>query len=142
MSGTVRALVVDDDRAVRSALHVNLTKHGLHVTLAETADDALAALHEAPFDVVLTDVKMPGASGIELLETARAAWPEMPIVVMTGYGSVQDAVTAMKAGAADYLIKPVSKDELIVVVDRALEHRSLHAELRMLRTQVEERYGF
>ncbi len=137
-----RALVVDDDRAVRKALQVNLTKHGLEVTLAETAEEALALLHEAPFDLLLTDVKMPGTNGMELLRSARAAWPDMPVVVMTGYGSVQDAVAAMKAGAADYLIKPVSKDELIVVIERALEQRSLRAELLSLRRQVEDRFGF
>lgn len=142
MSGAIRVLVVDDDRAVRKVLQVNLGKHGMMVTLAENPDEALAALHEAPFDLVLTDVKMPNATGIELLGQIRRAWSDVPVVVMTGYGSVEDAVAAMKAGAADYVIKPISKDELLVVIDRALEQRSLRAEVRMLRREIDERYGF
>ncbi|MEZ4235960.1 MAG: sigma-54 dependent transcriptional regulator [Myxococcota bacterium] len=142
MSGTVRVLVVDDDRAVRKVLQVNLGKQGMLVTLAENPDEALAALREAPYDIVLTDVKMPGATGIELLGEIRRAWPDLPVVVMTGYGSVTDAVTAMKAGAADYVIKPISKDELMVVIERALERSSLRAELRLLRQEIDARYGF
>ncbi|MEQ1502994.1 MAG: sigma-54 dependent transcriptional regulator [Myxococcota bacterium] len=142
MSGAIRVLVVDDDRAVRKVLQVNLGKHGMMVTLAENPHEALQALHEADFDLVLTDVKMPNATGIELLAEVRRAWPDIPVVVMTGYGSVEDAVTAMKTGAADYVIKPISKDELLVVIERALEQRSLRAELRMLRREVDAKYGF
>jgi DNA-binding NtrC family response regulator len=142
MSGPIRVLVVDDDRAVRKALQVNLGKHGMMVTLADNPAEALAALHEAPFDLVLSDVKMPGSTGLELLVEIRRAWPDTPVVMMTGYGSVEDAVHAMKTGAADYLIKPISKDELLVVIDRALEHRSLRAALVLLRQEVNAKYGF
>jgi DNA-binding NtrC family response regulator len=85
---------------------------------------------------------MPGASGLDLLQRVRASWPDVQVVVMTGYGSVADAVTAMKAGAADYLIKPVGKDELYLILDRALERRTLRAELVKLRQEVQDRYGF
>ncbi len=139
---TVRILVVDDDRAVRKALQVNLSKQGWQVTLAENVADALEALHELDFDVVLTDVRMPDATGIDLLGKVRVTWPETPVVVMTGYGSVPDAVAAMKGGAADYLIKPIAKDELLVVLERTLEQRLLRAELVGLRREVQERYGF
>ncbi len=142
MSGRPRILVVDDDKAVRAALKVNLSKSEMDVTLVTTADEALAVLREVPQDLVLTDVKMPGATGIELLERIRASWPDVPVVVMTGYGSVEDAVRAMKAGAADYLIKPIAKDELIVILERALEQKALRAEVIQLRQQVEARYGF
>ena len=142
MSSEARILVVDDDRGVRTALRVNLAKQGMHVALASQAAEALEALREAPFDLVITDVRMPGDTGLELLAKVREAWPDTPVVVMTGHGSVTDAVSAMKAGAADYLIKPISKDELLVVVERALEDRSLKAELVMLRQEVQDRYGF
>jgi len=138
----VRILVVDDDRAVRKALQVNLSKQGWQVTLAENVTDALEALHELTFDVVLTDVRMPDGTGIDLLAAVRTTWPETPVVVMTGYSSVADAVAAMKGGAADYLIKPIAKDELLVVLDRTIEQRSLKAELVELRREVQERYGF
>ncbi len=137
-----RVLVADDDRAVRNALSVNLTKAGYHVTLVATAEEALDALHAAPCDVLLTDVKMPGMGGLELLRQVRTHWPDVRVVVMTGFGSVQDAVSAMKAGAADYIIKPIERDELLLLLDRALQTRALQRELVQLRREVEERYGF
>ncbi len=132
-----RILVVDDDRAVRTVLQVNLTKAGMHVTLTESPDEALDSLRAFPFDVVLTDVRMPGGTGIELLDRVRQGWPDIPVVIMTGYGSVEDAVAAMKAGATDYIIKPIAKDE-----HRALEQRAMRAELQLLRQEVDARYGF
>ena len=99
-----RVLVADDDRAVRTALQVNLSKAGYHVTLVASAELALEALRASAYDVLLTDVKMPGMGGMELLSEARTHWPDVRVVVMTGFGSVQDAVAAMKAGAADYII--------------------------------------
>jgi DNA-binding NtrC family response regulator len=137
-----RILVVDDDRAVRTALSVNLTKHGLDVTLANAPDDAIALLRDRSFDLVLTDVKMPGGTGIELLQRIKAGWPDTEVVVMTGYGSVEDAVDAMKMGAIDYVIKPIEKQELLLIVDKALDNRALKAELRQLRQEVVDRYGF
>ena len=142
ISGKARILVVDDDRAVRTMLKVNLTKHGMDVTLATDALLALAALRERPVDLVLTDVKMPGLTGLDLLEKLRESWPDVQVVVMTGYGTVADAVRAMKAGAADYVIKPVERDELLVIIDRALERKALRAELVHLRQEVEAKYGF
>jgi DNA-binding NtrC family response regulator len=142
MTAPVRVLVVDDDRAVRKALQVNLGKSGMVVTLAETPADALAALRDAPQDLVLTDVQMPGGTGIDLLGQLRRSHPDLPVIVMTGYGSVEDAVRAMKLGASDYLIKPIAKDELLVVLERALETKSLRAEVVALRREVEQKFGF
>jgi DNA-binding NtrC family response regulator len=138
----VRILVVDDDRAVRKALQVNLGKSGMLVTLAENPDEALAALRDSEHDVVLTDVQMPGGTGIGLLEQIRGMRADLPVIVMTGYGSVEDAVRAMKLGAADYLIKPIAKDELLVVLERALETKSLREEVTALRREVDQRFGF
>ena len=84
-------LVVDDDKAVRTVLQVNLSKQGMHVTLAIDPHEALEKLRAEPYDLVLTDVKMPSATGLELLEKVRASWPDTQVVVMTGYGSVADA---------------------------------------------------
>jgi len=142
MTSRAKILVVDDDRAVRTALSVNLTKHGLDVTLCNDPTAALSLLRTASFDLVLTDVKMPKGTGIELLHSIKSSWPETEVVVMTGYGSVKDAVTAMKAGAIDYVIKPVEKEELLLILDKALENRALRAELRQLRREVVDRYGF
>ena len=142
LTAPARVLVVDDDRAVRTVLQVNLSKHGLDVQLATNARQALQMLHDGAYDVVLTDVRMPGESGIELLQEVRRTWPEVQVVVMTGYGSVEDAVTAMKAGAADYIIKPIAREELLVILDRVMENRTLRAELIQLRREVQARYGF
>ncbi|MFZ5475978.1 MAG: sigma-54-dependent transcriptional regulator [Myxococcota bacterium] len=137
-----RVLVADDDRAVRTALKVNLSKASFDVRLVSSAEEALDVLGAETFDVLLTDVKMPGMGGMELLRTVRQRWPDVRVVVMTGYGSVPDAVAAMKAGAADYLIKPIERDELLVLLDRALQTRAMQRELAQLRREVEEKYGF
>ncbi len=141
MTTTARVLVVDDDRAVRSALRVNLRKAGMEVTLAESAERALELLAGTPVDVILTDVRMRGMGGIELLRTVRPLYPDAQVVVMTGYGNVDDAVAAMKAGAADYIIKPVSKAELLMILDRAMKSRALEAEVVALRREVGAQWG-
>ena len=137
-----RVLVVDDDRAVRTALLVNLQKAGWEVVLATSGEDAFQVLREQPVDVVLTDVMMPGMPGIELLYQVRKHWPETRVLVMTGQGLVQDAVAAMKAGADDYIIKPIPKDELLVILRRALREKALRAEVVQLRAELDSRFGF
>jgi len=137
-----RLLVVDDERAVRSALRVNLAKAGYEVVLAASAEEALALLVSRPPDLVLTDVMMPGLSGHELLARLQNSHPDLPVVIMTGHGSVESAVAAMKAGAADYIIKPVSRAELLVILEKALQTRELEAEVATLRAELDGRYGF
>ena len=139
---TGRILVVDDDRAVRHSLQINLRKAGWEVVVATDGEQAIQALREEPFDIVLTDVMMPTMTGMELLVRVRDRWPETRVVVMTGHGSVPDAVSALKAGADDYIIKPVSKDELLVILSRALREKALRAEVVMLRAELDQRYGF
>ena len=137
-----RVLVVDDDRGVRTALRVNLTRAGYNVTLAPDAEEALERARAGRFEVVITDVKMPGMSGHALLERLKAEQPELPVVVMTGHGGVEGAVQAMRAGAANYVIKPVSRDELAVVLERARRARALEAEVVQLRAELAGRAGF
>ena len=131
-----RILVVDDEEAVRTAVSLNLRRGGMEVLLANSAEEALDQLASHPVDLVLTDVKMPGANGLELLTTIRKKRPELPVVVMTGFSSVEDAVQAMADGAAHYLIKPVAREELLLVIRRALSHKALEAEVQSLRRQV------
>ncbi|RME23856.1 MAG: sigma-54-dependent Fis family transcriptional regulator [Deltaproteobacteria bacterium] len=139
---TGRILVVDDDRAVRSALRVNLGKAGWEVQLARDGAEAVDCLRSRPVDVVLSDVMMPNMTGLELLRVVRERWPETRVVMMTGHGSVPDAVEAMKAGADDYVIKPISRDELLVILSRALREKALRAEVVQLRAELDARYGF
>ncbi len=137
-----RILVVDDDRAVRAALRVNLSKAGWDVELATDGVEAVDSLRSRPVDVVLSDVMMPNMTGLELLSVVRERWPETRVVMMTGHGSVPDAVNAMKSGADDYVIKPVSRDELLVILAKALREKALRAELVQLRAELDARYGF
>jgi two-component system NtrC family response regulator len=133
-------LLVDDEEPQRKVLAGFLKKRGYDVEAAGDADDALRVVSSRTVDLVLTDLRMPGRSGVELLEAVRGVNPEIPVVVMTAYGTVASAVDAMKRGAADYLGKPVDLDELEVLVARTLERRALVSENRALREQLESRY--
>jgi two-component system NtrC family response regulator len=133
-------LVVEDDEPQRRVLAGFLRKRGYEVETAADADEALRLVSSRTVDLVLSDLRMPGRSGVELLDAVRGMNPEIPVVVMTAYGTVASAVDAMKRGAADYLGKPVELDELEVLVARTLERRALVSENRALREQLESRY--
>ncbi|CAN5871345.1 sigma 54-interacting transcriptional regulator [soil metagenome] len=134
-----RILVVDDEVNARTALAELLRDEGFEV---ETAADAFKALgkHES-FNphVVVTDLKMPGMDGIELVKKIRGGEDPAAVIVMTAFGAVSSAVDAMRAGASDYLTKPINFDELLVVVDKVLEQQSLRREARQLRARVRDR---
>jgi len=133
-------LVVDDEEAQRKVLAGFLRKKGFEVLAAGSADEALERVSTHTVDLVLTDLRMPGGGGLELLRGLRALNPEIPVVVMTAYGTVASAVEAMKDGAADYLSKPVDLDELELIVARSLERRALESENRELRDQLADRH--
>lgn len=128
--------MVDDDQAVRSALRVNLQKAGYQVGIAMRGEDALAQVEAEEPDLVISDVRMPGISGEDLLLRLQVGWPELPVILMTGQGTINAAVQAMRGGAVDYLIKPVRKDELLIVIERALQHRALRREVADLRAEL------
>ena len=120
-----RVLLVDDDRALCEALEIGLRGRGLAVTWRTTADEALLLLESEDFDVTLTDLNMRGKNGIELCGRVVAAKPGMPVVLLTGFGNLDAAVAAMRAGAYDFLSKPVKLDVLAIALRRAIEHRKL-----------------
>ena len=132
--------VVDDEEAQRTVLSGFLRKRGFEVVAASSVEEALRTAAARTIDLVLTDLRMPGATGLDLLDGLRRINPEVPVIVMTAFGTVTSAVDAMKRGAADYLTKPVDLDELDVLVVRILELRALVAENRELRRQLESRY--
>lgn len=138
--GKPSILIVDDERNTREGLAMALRREW-NIRTAESKDAALARLAEAPADVMLSDVRMPGGSGLELLEAARAKYPRMACVLLTAYGSVETAVEAMKLGAADFLTKPVNLDQLDIVLARTLRTRALERENRELRQRLDARYG-
>jgi DNA-binding NtrC family response regulator len=137
-----RILVVDDDESLRRITQIQLEEDGYEVLAAGDGAHALKAVEEAAPAVVITDLKMPGMSGIELLRRLRAETPDTSVIVITAFGTVQTAVEAMKAGAYDYITKPIDYDELVLVVKRALEHRSVLEEAQGLRGALNEKEGF
>lgn len=135
-----RVLIVDDDRNTRDGLERAL-RRGYDVLLAESGEKALAVLHTNEVDVMLSDVRMPGMDGVKLLQRARAHYPDLIAILLTAYGNVEVAVDAMKAGAYDFLMKPVNLDHLDLLLQRALRSRDVESENRQLRKELEHRFG-
>jgi DNA-binding NtrC family response regulator len=130
-------LVVDDDLAMREMLASLFREHGYRVSEAARADEAVAQLAETDFDAVLSDIRMPGRSGIEMVGDVKRIRPGTPVILMTAFGSVDSAVEAMRAGAFDYVTKPFEPEAVIFALERALERRALEEENRELRRAVE-----
>ncbi len=126
-------LIVDDDAALRRLLVPWLRETGIEVREAASAEEALAMLRREEFDAVLSDVCLPGADGVALVEELRANQPDTPVVLMTAFGSIGSAVQAMRAGAFDYVTKPFELEAISVLVERAFERRAIQLENRRLR---------
>jgi DNA-binding NtrC family response regulator len=137
-----RILVVDDDPSLRRVLQAQLEEEGYEVAAAASAQQTESILQLRSLDLVITDLKMPGMSGLELLRHIRSQHPQTIVVMLTAFGTVDTAVEAMKAGAYDYLTKPVRSDEMLVVVRRALDHVRLVEQVRSLRLSLNQKYGF
>ena len=131
-------LVVDDQQRQRETLAQVLGKWGHEVRQAADGPAALAQVKDEPVDLILTDLRMPGMSGVELLEKCREARPDIAVIVMTAYGTIEGAVEAMRKGALDFLTKPIDLDQLEVVVQRALDRGRLLRENRALRRRLQE----
>src|SRR5207248_2687479 len=134
-------LLVEDKDSLRRVLRLTLENAGYSVTESADARAALAEIQSAPHRLVLTDLRMPHGSGLDVLRAARAADPLVPVVVMTAYGSIDEAVQAMKDGAHDFLQKPVDSNHLLLLVERALEQARLRTENMLLREEWSRRYG-
>ena len=137
-----RVMVVDDDAETLALLREVVGKEGYDVETAEDAETALLQLGEWQPDLIITDIHMPGMDGLALLAAVREKEPDIPVVLLTAFGSLKTAVDAIKAGAFDYLSKPFIVDDIRLVVRRALEHKKLVRENRSLRGQLRERYRF
>jgi two-component system NtrC family response regulator len=135
-------LIVDDEESLRRVTQVRLQKAGYQTDAAASAEEALEKLARTAYSLVLTDMRMPGASGLELLRRVKADYPDIVVIVVTAYGSVDTAVEAMRAGAYDYLTKPIDGDALLIVIARALEHMKMREEIQTLRSSLDRKYGF
>jgi len=137
-----KILVVDDEANARFAMSELLREEGYMVETAADGFKALGKLQDFTADLLLTDLKMPGMDGLELLKKVREQYPDCVVVVMTAFGAVETAVTAMRGGAADYLTKPINMNELSLVLNRELEHQRLRRETGQLKQRLAERYSF
>lgn len=136
-------LITDDDAIIRETVREALGMNDSYeVFAAKNGEDAFSLIKERYFDIVLTDLKMPGMTGIELLEKIKEHSPQTGVIVMTAFGTVDTAVGAMKKGAFDYLTKPFSVDELEVVVEKAIKHRTVVAENQYLREEINFEFNF
>ena len=135
-------LIVDDEDSMRHLLSVILTDHGYAVRAVSNGEDALKEIQARDYDVVLSDVRMPRMSGLELLAAVKRVQPELTFIVMSAYGTHEDAIEAMKAGAYDYVSKPFKPDEVVLVLRKAEERERLQRENRRLRTELAAGYRF
>jgi DNA-binding NtrC family response regulator len=135
-------LIVDDEAALREAIAERLGDHGFIVEQAASGEEALERLAAFAFDILITDLRLPGIDGRKVLDAAIERYPELIAIVITGFGTVKDAVEAIKQGASDFITKPFQFDALMHVLRSAMEQRRLKSENAYLRSQLEERYRF
>ena len=137
-----RILIADDEEAARRSLGQILTEDGFEVALAANGEEALRAIAEQSPDILLTDLRMTGMDGHELLTRVRQSCPDLTVVIMTAHGTIRSAVQALREGAEDYLTKPIDVEELECLLDRCLKKKRLLAETRLLRERLDDTYRF
>ncbi len=137
-----RVLVIEDDDTVRDVLRSFLSEKGFEATLAQNGETGLDMLRAERFDLILTDLVMPGITGMDVLKEVLASKIRIPVIVITAFGTVQTAVEAMRLGAFDYLTKPFNLDELMIVIEKALSVSKLQKENVMLKMQLKKKYNF
>ncbi len=137
-----KILVVDDEVYMREIVRGALQEAGFVVEEAEDGTSAIQMIRRYPYDVIVTDLRLPGAPGEKVLEEAVSIFPETIVIIMTGFGNIQTAVEAIRRGAYDYLPKPFQLDELVMRVEKGLQERRLKSENTMLRSELLEKYQF
>src|SRR5262245_8032226 len=136
--GTI--LVIDDEEIMREILETLLTREGYEVRLAASGAEGLDLARALPFDAAIVDIMMPGIDGIATLDELKRIDEDLAVVIITAFGSIESAISAMKAGAFDYITRPFKNEEVLVVVRNAIERRQLLHENRNLRQSIQERY--
>ena len=133
-------LVIDDEAAQRDVLTGYLKKKGSRIFSASSGKEGIEIAKNNPVDIILSDFKMPDLNGIDVLEQVKKINPEISFVIVTAYGTVENAVKAMRLGAFDYISKPVDLDELDLMIERIIEHKNLKSENQLLKIQLQEKY--
>ncbi|GAG41527.1 unnamed protein product, partial [marine sediment metagenome] len=134
-------LVIDDDRIILDSLCEFLSLEGFQTSGAETLKSAVTEMQKQSYSLVITDINLPDGDGFELLDMVRKEHPQTVVIVITGYGTIESAVKAIKRGAYDYLTKPIIDDELRMAVEKAIKQQSLMSENESLRLQLEQKYS-
>ncbi|MCF6149493.1 MAG: sigma-54-dependent Fis family transcriptional regulator, partial [Candidatus Kuenenia sp.] len=137
-----KILIVDDEKLMRISLESQLKKEGFDVSSVDNANEGLHLIKAEEFDVVVTDLRLPNMSGMELLKEIKNYNQDIIVVIMTAYGTLESAVAATKEGAYDYIAKPFSTDELIIKLQRALQHKNTTAEVNRLRKEIQSEFEF
>ena len=137
-----RVLIIDDDRSMCDVLEAELQRRGFDTTAMTSPEEALHRLDEADFDVVLTDINMHSMSGVDLCRQIVESREHVPVVVMTAYGSMDTAISAIRAGAYDFVTKPFEMEDIALTIDRAVKHGALKEEVKRLRHAVVESQRF
>ena len=137
-----KILIVDDQVSFCNHIHAVLEMEGYSAVVTHNAEQAVAQLSTLSFDILLTDMKMPGMDGLELFKTARKIDPEISGIIMTAYGSISSAVASIKHGASDYLQKPFEPESLLMVIEKTIRERQMLQEIRHLRKEVNKKYAF
>ncbi|HZD39816.1 MAG TPA: response regulator, partial [Terriglobales bacterium] len=137
-----RILVVDDDSNLVELVKMRLEAAGYDVTTALTEEEAVSAMKAKPLDLCLLDLMLTNRDGIALMEEIHAIIPEVPAIILTAHGTIESAVEAMRKGAYSYLTKPFEPQDLLLQIDRALEHRRLNTEIKRLKGLLAEKYDF
>jgi len=141
MDGRLKIMVIDDEPLMRITIQDALEAEGYEVSIAETGQKGLSLFRKNTVDILITDLKLPDMDGLHLLKEAKRMNPETQVIMITAYGSIDSAVTAMKEGACDYLTKPFSMDELLLILKRIVRIKQLEEENIRLKEKVEERFG-
>jgi len=141
MSDPATLLVADDDPGLRESLERTLTREGYRVLLASDGRAALERVQGGGIDLIVTDLKMPGLTGLELLRAAKAIAPDLDVILLTAFGTVEEAVKAMKDGAYDFLTKPFRREQLLKLIDKALERRQLIEKNKALQQRLDDLLG-
>jgi two-component system response regulator PilR (NtrC family) len=137
-----RVLIVDDEKAIRESVSLVLSEEGYETEIASDGSEALRLLGEKDFDVLITDLKMPGMDGIDLIKKSLKICPQTAVIIITAHASVESAIEALRIGAFDYILKPFDFDDLILKVRRLINHKELALENQALRKEVDEKYNF
>jgi two-component system response regulator PilR (NtrC family) len=140
MQGNI--LIVDDEKTIRESVSLVLDEEGYDTEMAATGDDAIKMLNESDYDVLITDLKMPGMDGMELVKNSLKICPQTSVIIITAHASVESAIEALRMGAFDYILKPFDFDDLILKVQRLIDHKELAMENQALRQEIEEKYNF